>query len=75
MIWIMEFCMKAGGHCISMYPGFAKIAREEGFNAVAVAFDAISISEKQHGKRYRDLAVNLEAEKSRGQTCQVDDFA
>jgi len=44
----------------TMYPAFAKIAREEGFNAVAAAFDAISISEKQHGKRYSDLARNLE---------------
>ena len=44
-----------------MYPAFAKVAREEGFNDVAAAFDAISIAEKQHGKRYRDLADNLEA--------------
>jgi rubrerythrin len=44
-----------------MYPGFAKIAREEGFESVALAFEAISIAEKQHGKRYRDLAENLKA--------------
>ncbi|OOZ39961.1 rubrerythrin family protein [Solemya pervernicosa gill symbiont] len=44
-----------------MYPGFAKVAREEGFEAVAMAFEAISIAEKQHGKRYKDLADNLEA--------------
>ena len=44
-----------------MYPAFAKVAREEGFNAVAAAFDAISIAEKQHGKRYQDLADNLES--------------
>jgi len=46
-----------------MYPGFAKVAREEGFNQVATAFDAISIAEKQHGKRYRELADNIEAGK------------
>jgi len=46
-----------------MYPGFAKIAREEGFDKIAEAFDAISIAEKQHGKRYQDLADNLEAGK------------
>ena len=46
-----------------MYPGFAKIAREEGFKAIAVAFEAIAIAEKQHGKRYRELANNLEAGK------------
>jgi len=44
-----------------MYPGFAKVAREEGFESVARAFEAISIAEKQHGKRYSDLADNLEA--------------
>lgn len=46
-----------------MYPAFAKVAREEGFNQIAVAFEAISIAEKQHGKRYKDLADNLEAGK------------
>ena len=44
-----------------LYPGFAKIAREEGFKEIAAAFDAICIAEKQHGKRYTDLAGNLEA--------------
>jgi len=43
-----------------MDPGFAKIARGEGFEQVAKAFDAVSIAEKQHGKRYTDLADNLE---------------
>lgn len=46
---------------MEMYPGFAAVAREEGFAGIASAFDAISIAEKQHGKRYRDLADNLEA--------------
>jgi rubrerythrin len=46
-----------------MYPAFAKVAREEGFDQVALAFEAISIAEKQHGKRYKDLADNLEAGK------------
>ncbi len=44
-----------------LYPGFAKVAREEGFEKIAAAFDAISIAEKQHGKRYKELADNLEA--------------
>ncbi len=46
-----------------MYPGFAQTAREEGFEQVARAFEAISIAEKQHGKRYKELAGNLEAGK------------
>lgn len=44
-----------------MYPGFAKIAREEGFEDIARTFEAISVSEKQHGKRYQALFNNLEA--------------
>ncbi len=43
-----------------LYPSFAKTAREEGFTAVAVLFDAISVAEKQHEKRYKDLAENIE---------------
>lgn len=46
-----------------MYPGFARIAREEGFEAVAKVFEAVSIAEKQHEKRYRDLAANIETDK------------
>ena len=43
-----------------MYPGFAKIARDEGFTRAADTWDAISVSEKQHEKRYRDLAENIQ---------------
>jgi rubrerythrin len=43
-----------------MYPGFAKIAREEGFEAAALTWEAISIAEKQHEKRYLDLLRNVE---------------
>jgi rubrerythrin len=43
-----------------LYPGFAHVAREEGFEDVAKAFDLISIAEKQHEKRYADLANNIE---------------
>lgn len=42
-----------------LYPSFAKIAREEGFERAADTWDAISISEKQHEKRYRELAANI----------------
>jgi len=41
------------------YPGFAAIAREEGFEAIAKVYEAICVAEKQHGKRYRDLWKNL----------------
>ena len=43
-----------------MYPGFAQVAREEGFDAIADVWMAISVAEKQHEKRYRDLAANIE---------------
>lgn len=43
-----------------MYPGFAKVAREEGFEAIAKVYEAVSIAEKQHEKRYRDLAANID---------------
>jgi rubrerythrin len=45
----------------SLYPDFARVAREEGLVAVAAAFEAIIVAEKQHGKRYRTLADNLQS--------------
>lgn len=46
-----------------MYPEFAKTAREEGFDTIASVFEAIAVAEKQHEKRYVDLAANIEAGK------------
>jgi rubrerythrin len=43
-----------------IYPEAAAIAREEGFDAIAVIFENIAVAEKQHGKRYADLAANIE---------------
>jgi rubrerythrin len=47
--------------CSEMYPGFAKIARQEGFEEIAKVWDAVSVAERQHEKRYRDLANNIAA--------------
>jgi rubrerythrin len=44
-----------------MYPGFARIAREEGFEAIARVWEAVSVAERQHEKRYVDFAANIEA--------------
>jgi len=44
-----------------MYPGFAAVAREEGFDGIANVFEAIAVAEKQHEKRYRDLLANIKA--------------
>jgi len=45
----------------SMYPEFANIAREEGFEIIAKTFEAISVAEKQHEKRFLDLMANVKA--------------
>ncbi len=45
----------------SMYPEFANIAREEGFEVIAKTFEAIAVAEKQHEKRFLDLMANVEA--------------
>lgn len=43
-----------------MYPSFAAVAREEGFDDIAAVFMNVAVAEKQHEKRYRDLAENIE---------------
>ncbi|MCP4581065.1 MAG: rubrerythrin family protein [candidate division Zixibacteria bacterium] len=45
----------------TMYPEFARIAREEGFETIARVIDAIAIAEKQHEKRFLGLLKNVEA--------------
>jgi rubrerythrin len=47
----------------TMYPEFAQTATEEGFNNIAGIFMAIAVAEKQHEKRYNDLAANIEADR------------
>ena len=43
-----------------LYPAFAAVAKEEGFPAIAAVWAAISVAEKQHEKRYRDLLANIQ---------------
>lgn len=43
-----------------LYPAFAEMAKREGFPEVAAAWNAISVAEKQHEKRFRDLLSNVE---------------
>jgi len=43
-----------------MYPSFAAKAKEEGFTEIAAVFEAVSVAEKQHEKRYNDLRSNIE---------------
>src|SRR4030042_2969264 len=42
-----------------IYPNFAKVAREEGFENAANIWEAVSIAEKQHERRYLDLMSNV----------------
>jgi len=45
----------------SMYPEFARIAREEGFEEIAAVFEAVCVAEKQHEKRYLGMLANVKA--------------
>ena len=44
----------------TIYPEFAKVARDEGFVKVAESFEEIAEVEQQHEKRYRKLLSNVE---------------
>lgn len=48
---------------VEMYPAFAQTARQEGFEGIAKIFEAVSVAEKQHEKRYLGLLTNVEAGK------------
>ncbi len=51
----------AGEHyeTTEMYPGFAKVAEQEGFDDVAKVFRSIAVAEKRHEERYVALAKNI----------------
>ena len=42
-----------------MYAGFAKVAREEGFDDIARLFEEVAEIEKMHEDRYRQLLKNV----------------
>ena len=45
-----------------MYDQFAKEAREEGFDDIAVLFEGVAAIEKEHEERYRKLLANIEGD-------------
>jgi rubrerythrin len=49
--------------CAEMYPGFEKVAREEGLTEIADFFREVAEVEERHEKRYRRLLKNLEENK------------
>ena len=44
----------------TMYPEFAKCAREEGFEEIAALFEKVGAIEEEHEKRFKRLADNIE---------------
>ena len=42
-----------------MYAGFAKTAKEEGFDKIATLFELVGKIEKEHEERYRKLLKNI----------------
>ena len=42
-----------------MYAGFAREAREEGFDAIAATFELVAAIEKEHEERYRQPLQNI----------------
>ena len=43
-----------------MYDGFAKTAKEEGFDHIAFLFESVAKIEKHHEERYRKLLKNID---------------
>lgn len=43
-----------------MYAGFAKEAKEEGFDEIAALFEGVAAIEKEHEERYKKLLANIE---------------
>ncbi|MBO5454634.1 MAG: rubrerythrin family protein [Clostridia bacterium] len=44
----------------NMYPEFAKVAKEEGFDHIAALFTMVADIEKAHEERYKKLLANIE---------------
>jgi rubrerythrin len=44
-----------------MYPAFAQVARDEGYDDVAQVFEAVAVAERYHEARFGALAANLDA--------------
>ncbi|MDR1722683.1 MAG: rubrerythrin family protein [Tannerella sp.] len=45
-----------------MYAGFAKTAKEEGFDHIAFLFNGVAKIEKEHEERYRKLLANIKGD-------------
>lgn len=45
-----------------MYPEFAKVAKEEGFDEIAALFEMVGEIEKHHEERYKTLLQNVKGD-------------
>lgn len=45
-----------------MYASFAKDARQEGFDDIALLFEGVAAIEKEHEERYRKLLANIQGD-------------
>ena len=55
-----------------MYANFAKVAKEEGFDDIALLFENVAKIEKEHEERYRKLLENIKSEKVFNKTEAVE---
>ncbi|MEM3204471.1 MAG: rubrerythrin family protein [Saccharolobus sp.] len=46
-----------------MYPGYAKVAREEGFNEIAEWFETLARAEKSHAEKFTNALNQLKGSK------------
>ena len=61
---LMEAMQGEYGEWTNMYPSFAKVAREEGFEEVAVLFDSIAKIERDHEFRFLSALSQLNGGKA-----------
>ena len=59
---IIDAANGENGEWMNMYPNFAKVAREEGFEELAQMFERIAEIEKDHEKRFLKALVSLNAQ-------------
>ena len=58
-----------------MYREFAEVAREEGFEDLAVAFEEVGEVEEAHEKRYKALLARIQAERLSAETNRLSGTA
>lgn len=60
---LQEAAMGEYHEASDMYPEFAKTADEEGFGEIAEVFRAVSVAERYHELRFKELAENIKMDR------------